>query len=554
MRRRWTICLIALCLSILTGCGMDKLTLLEAQQLPAKVQETENFLKMATTEYQNGLSVSNIPNLAEIATREKLTKDFEKASESLERGKRIADEVVQLANKNRNADEGTTKAKIADCKRTLTQVKQFASIPGEKLREWESIFANAQGRSQVATKRVEETNHEIDTNFAENGPVKLRLRTQSKAYPNKEKDLETRVDDLFKTRDEMTGFLKIVQTQTALIQRKSIETDIAMLAKALDNVEETAEIIGTALEDLKEKLEELDETYETVLVRLQKIPTFKIHLTKWDWGSETYGDGSETALGWREVSEEEWFSGRYAEDAVVESSGSEFYSGSSTEVSDKEIVYRYLATTFERKNGQESAPVESEIEEELYEDYLEIARKLHSLFPDRGVIVQENSSQRHDPEDNEPVRQDLQVRVITELKVPGQYEEEANDSPSPDGVPLGLVGNTEYGQWRDTDGVRMWYWHDYMLGHFHSHHTFITVWDPYPYTLYTPYSTWRREVGYGDCYDKSGTYTCRGTHTRGAYRSSYRASKGTDMSSNGSKGIRGAGPGARSRGAGGGGK
>jgi len=553
--KRWILCLIVFGLSFLTGCSMDKFILLEAEQLPNKVAETEKFLSIVRVDYDTAISASKIPNLAGITTREKLAENFNKADASMKRGKRIASEVAELAKQNRHADEAVTKAKIANCKRTLTEVKQLASIPGERLWEWEGIFANAKPRSAVATKRVEEMNHEIDANLVGKGPVKLRVQVQSKSYPNKEKDLTARVDDIFKTKEELNGFLKTVQTQSALIEHGSAETDIVVLLNALDNVDETVEVITMALEDLKEKLEELDETYETVLIRLQKIPTFKIHLSKWNWGSEEYGDGTETALGWQDVSEDEWFSEQYAEDVVVESSGSEFYSGSSTEVSDKDIIYRYLATTFERKNGQEGEPIESEIEEELYEDYLEIVRKLHALFPDNGVIGREESSNHMDPEDNESIRQDLQVRVVTEMKVPGQYEEEANDSPSPDGVPLGLVGNPEYGQWQNgMDGVQTWHWHDYMLGHFHSHHVFITYWNPYPYSLYSPYSSWRREIGYGNCYDIFGNYTCRGAHTRGMYRSAYRTSRDTNMSPNSARGIRGAGPGARARGAGGGGK
>ncbi len=560
---------------LLGACSLSKETRLAAEGAIAAFPEAKSTVESAQTSFEEKAAASPIPNLAATLEREKTRDGFATAKATLATADHKCNvELATLVKKDSDEDEQLAKTMTAACLQFVEQAKVESAQPAAQLTEWETLTAAAHDHLTVAHSTADESRAFLEGQLGRSGTLTSVLRERMQAYPTKQADITARVADIAAERDALGEALTACDAHVAALTDDTAGYDVALFAAALAEVKEADETARLAVEDLTERATELSESYSLVLTGLTRTCTFKLHATTWSWGSETYGDGTPSDAGWRAVGEAEWFA--TAEDTVVSSNGSDYYAGDQTEIDDKEIVCIHKMTTYEIKDGTPLDPVTTEVDEDTFEDYYSSARSVADLFPDVNVIRGLTVSEHTDPEDLAeagnpyspvPVGVEMSLDLTIESKAKGQYEDEASEAPAPQNVPLQYVGNTEYGEWRD-DGVgnQTWYWNDFALGYLMGQ-GFNTT--PYPYGLYAPYSTWRNAGGWDCPPDQRDEYgNCRRHyHSRGYYRSYYRTGSYYDgdlssdsravpgrSSTSTSRSVRGAGPSARARGMGGGGK
>jgi hypothetical protein len=541
----------------------------------AAFPEAKSSVEAAAVTFEEKAAASSIPNLAVTLEREKTRDGFATAKATLATADQKCNvELAAILKKDSSDDEQLTKTMTAACLQFQKQAKSESALPGAQLAEWEALTTAAHEKLAAAQTQVGDSRVFLEGQLGKSGTLTVVLKDRMREYPTKQSDIVARVADIAAERDAMGEALTAAETHTAALTDDTGGYDVALFAAALAEINEADETARLAVVDLTERAVELGELYALVLTRLERTCTFKLHSTKWSWGSETYGDGTPSDMGWRDVGEAEWFA--TAEDAVVSSNGSDYYAGDQTEIDDKEIVCSHRMTTYEIKDGLPQDAVITEVDEDMFEDYYSSARSVADLFPDAGIIRNLTVSPFTDPEDLAevgnpyspvPVGVDMSLDLVIESKAKGQYEDEATEAPAPLNVPVQYVGNVEYGEWRnDGLGNRSWHWNEFALGYLLAG-GFNT--SPYPYSAHAPYSSWRNAGGWdcppdqrdenGNCqrrYHGRGYYRSyyrTGSYYDGDYRSDYRAVPGRSTTST-SHSVRGAGPSARARGMGVGGK
>jgi len=560
--------ILCLLFFLLVGCGLSKETRLAAEQTVASMNEAKASVANAERAFEERASNSPVPNLAVTMERERTREDFDAAKQSLERNGACMAKLAELLKLNRKRDEASLQSQTAICSQGTQNAKNSAAMPAETLERWERLTADATNERDAARTVMTEGRAFHALQFDTKGPLVTTLRERMRTYPAKQGDITSRMLDVKGELAAMEKALEATEAHVAALAKGTSEYDAANFERALAELSEANATMRAGTEDLTERAKELDESWSLVLSGLTRTCTFRLHHTKWEWGSETYSDGTPRDQGWAAVNENEWFS--TAEDAVVASTGSDYYAGTQTEVDDKDIQCADTAVTYEIRNGIASDPITASIDEETFDGYYAAARSMHELFPDLGIITSMTLSKHTDPEDAPetgnpyspiPVGVNVSAMLTIESKAKGQYEDEATESPAPQNVPVQHVGDPEYGAWgTDAAGEQYWYWNDFALGYLMAQNYNLS---PYPYSAFVPYRDWRDNEGW-DCQrgtrDQYGNCP-RNAHAHGYYRRWYLNDYDADGSravpgnaANASRSVRGAGPSTRSRGMGGGGK
>lgn len=562
-------------LLLLAGCGLSKETRLAAEQTVSALPEAKASVAQAAASFEEKAAASGVPNLAVTLEREKTRDGFSVANEALGKAEGCVSELSAFLVNDRDDQESDVQSKTAICGGLMENAKAEAAVPGETLARWESLTTGAYERREAAQALAADGYAFYDQRLGAEGSLVPLLRDQMRLYPAKRGDITSRMLDIEGERDALRTALAAAESHVSALSDETPGYDAANFERALAEAEEADETLRSAVDDLTEKARELDESWSLVLTGLTRTCTFTLHYTEWTWHSETYGDGTAHDRGWKQVSEDEWFS--TAENQVVGSSGSDYYSGTETEVDDKDIQCRHSATTHEVRNGEAGESVTADVDEDTFEDSYASARQVHDLFPDLGVIQSMTVSSRTDPEDQAepgnpysplPLAVQMELSLVIETKAKGEYDDDATESPGPANVPVQYVGDPQYGEWRADDaGNQSWHWNDFALGYLLAQNSGYYL-SPFPYAAFAPYGTWRNASGW-DCppeqRDRYGNCPRR-YHSHGYYRSWHysgyddaverdsRAVAVPGRTGSTSRSVRGAGPSTRSRGMGGGGK
>lgn len=559
-------------LLLLAGCGLSKETRLAAEQTVAALPEAKASVAQASASFEEKAEASAVPNLAVTLEREKTRDGFSVANATLGSAEGCVSELSAFLERDQGDQQPDVVSKTAICVQLMENAKAEAAVPGETLARWEQLTASAFERREAANALALDGYAFYDRQFGTEGSLVPLLRAQMRAYPAKSGDITARMLDVEGERDAIRGALADVEAHVSALSDETAGYDAANFERALAEAEASNETVRSAVGDLTEKARELDESWSLVLTGLERTCTFTLHHTMWEWGSETYGDGTPRDQGWQTVTEEEWF--QWQDGQVSATSGSDYYSGSETEVDDKDVLCAHTSTTYEVRDGAAADAVTTEIDEETFEDYYAAARQVNDLFPDLGVIRALTVSDRTDPEDQPepgnayspvPLGVHMELALVIETKAKGEYDDDATEAPGPADVPVQYVGDPQYGEWRADDvGNQSWYWNDFATGYLLAQNSGYYL-SPFPYAVYAPYGSWRNAGGWDCPPEQRDSYgNCpRRYHAHGYYRSWYRnsyddASTGSravpGSSTATSRSVRGAGPSTRSRGMGGGGK
>ncbi len=518
------------------ACGLQMEAADEAQLIIDETAALSTTIGTARTDLDGRLASSAVPNAKALADREALAKAFDEAEAKRAEAQACADGLQLMLERDEFAESDKVMGMNRRCRTLLDRIQLELDKPGTTLSRWESLLSPDSDEVAGAFER----GSQASVTIGDAQRWKSRVGEMSNAYPFKAEDLQARYADLLEHGTELDDAIESGRVQKGRIGTDKV--DAAELAKAVDTIEENVAIIEYAAGDIDTRLTQLPQERTKVLVQLERIPAYYVRINQWSWSSSTSGDGTVTDLGWQQVSEEVY---QAAEDGhtVLETTGSESYDGTSTEIVDWDMGYTAWATTIERIDGLDGDAVRAEIDADTFWDLYTVSTTLHDLFPSQGIVVDRVEGTAKD-EDNIPLAVDLTTTLVISQKYPGQYPDEAAQTPSIDGVPITLVGHPDYGQWDgDTWTFAPWFqrWWKTGAGK-RSELGNDMVEGGWTKTRHDPYTAWRSSVGWDQQYDSNGRWHVF-IFSRGAYRAFGRRGAAT---------LRGAGPAHRSRGLGGG--
>lgn len=550
MRSRIGMCLVMTLAFMATGCGLTEPTRLDAEKVAGELDEARQYVAESESGYQSLLTSSELPNVSAIAERENLAQHTEAANAYISTAGSCSNDVTNFLTANRRSDEEAVVVRVAECRGLFRKGKESSKKPVAIVHEWERLFKEVPTELAGAEDSARYANTRISTELqSPAGELGARLRMQQTRYPNKDGDLVDRISDVLGAQRKMNSDLGVVRAQARAAKGEG-SFDVAAFQTAVIGVDEASDTIDLGLDDLDGKLDELDETWSVTLVRLERTPDFQVNRIVYEWcQSCDYGGEERKDQGWSRVNEADWFQiNPDVEKPVAESKGWGQRNWSETFIEDKQIVYTCHATTVAEADGVRSAPERAKIDAETCWDYVELVAKMEAFFEGKVITSRNAESDTKDSEDGQPTMLDWTTMLVLEQKLKGQYEDDYSESPSPDGIPAGYVGNEEYGQWRDDGhGRRQWHWNEFMVGYLWGSAMHRPI---YYGGWYGGYHDYRVRSGYGRGYATNGSYKSSSRYSSGSYRTAAASSRGKS----GTGSVRGAGGASRSRGMGGGGK
>ncbi len=518
----------------LQACGLGQELVDRSTQAAESVQKVEGKLKRRQGSYGTALSSAHAA-LQFAAKRENLSESFDKAQADMKKAQSDVGSLHALIKEDAYSKRQAAVTLIANIETYVENIDTLSQVPGDKLQAWIKQVKQSATDLAVAEKTLAETDVLISSNLGEGGKLSALIAAEAKQYPNKAGDLQKRVAAIIADQRSMYSTIETCRVQCGAIADPNGSFDVIMLGNALGQVDELAEGVDLQIDDLAERLGQLKETYELKVTALKMTPTFQMYYEVFD----SYSDwDTVNAKGWIKVSENVYFNTRIPDDGfdagsswggngnahleslVQNASG---YTSDEEWILDKDIKYAYAATTVETINGVAAAPKTANVDEDTFYGYWEAAKQLDKMQGEGSVITKYEPSRRKVGRD--PVAFYMELNMVVEQKLAGQYEDETSESPSvAGGPPLGVVGDPEYGRWQNHNGRRRWLFHDYLLLHWalspSRHH--------YYYSDYNSYHGWRRNQGYD-----SHRYGSGGSRRARSY---------------GASTLRGAGPRARGRG------
>ena len=365
--------------------------------------------------------------------------------------------------------------------------------PEERLDRWESLVdANGEARADIAENTAD------TARFVAELPALSKARGQGPGRPPPTKPKTS--------RPASTNLAALGAEFDELRPALEDPSDLARYVLAAEALGEIAGATSFGVEDLRKRTASLDESRFLVVTRLERVPTYYVRIQNWSWTSSTSGDGTVTDLGWSEVDYETYkLAANSTDGVVIESTGSESSSGTSTEITDWDVGFTTFATTVERNGVQEGEEQRSEVDADTFWDLYTVATALDERFPGEGVIVESITAGAD--EDGIPYEVDLSTRFLAEQKHEGQYHDEILYSPTPDGSLMALVGHPEFGSWQGET----WAWTDEFAAYARSGRMVLSEagrrqLDGVTKAEHGAYSEWRSEVGWDQQYDEKGHY------------------------------------------------
>lgn len=535
MSNKWSAVLAAILVTA-TGCGLGQELILKSEAAIESVGKIEEKLKRRQGSYGTALS-STHPALQFAAKREGLSSSFDNAQEKLKNAQAAAQGLQALITEDAYGKRQAATSLIASIETHVEKIETLSQVPGDRLQSWIKQVKQSATDLAAAEKTLAETDALISSNLGEGGKLATLIAAQSAQYPNKKEDLQKRVVAIMTDQRQMYSSIESCRTQCGAITDPQGNFDVVVLGNSLDKVDDLAEGIDLQIDDLADRLGQLKETYELRVTALKMTPTFQMYYEVYD---SRYDWDKVRASGWITVAESTYFNtsipgdGWYVghmlngdsrlEEKVEQASG---YARDEEWILDKDIKFKYQATTIETVNGVAAATKTASVDEDTFYGYWEAAKKLDDMQGKGSVIAKYEPSRRM--VGGEPVAFTMALNMVVEQKLAGQYEDETSESPSvAGGPPLGAVGNEEYGRWENHSGRRRWRFHDYLLLHWalsptRHHHYYYSDWNGY--------NSWRGRQGYDSHrYNSSGRRRARsyGASTlRGAgYRSRGRGVRG----------------------------
>ncbi len=201
------------------------------------------------------------------------------------------------------------------------------------------------------------------------------------------------------------------------------------------------------------------------------------------------------------------------------------------------------ATIRERKNGIELPSSSTVIDLDTLYEYYHLAKELHELFPEAGILDMKHASSVLD-EQKVPVTFSAELQLVLEQKLEGQYEEQTSISPALLAFPLALVGLHEFGQWIGEDDESEWEWDPFwrthwfgVHGRYHKHKSHGFWGKARRLGVIKKYDSWKHKRGYGTSKLGDRGYYASNAYAAGDYKKGWaEAKKGSGKLAAGSAG------------------
>jgi len=199
-------------------------------------------------------------------------------------------------------------------------------------------------------------------------------------------------------------------------------------------------------------------------------------------------------------------------------------------------AYATIAQFIDGKS--QGSPNRELLDDAMLFEYWTAGKKMLELFPKSDLFVVERSSSTLD-DDQVPTTFVVRASIALDQKFAGQYAEEMSTSPAPQGVPMNMVGNPEYGEWKTNpqSGEKEWNWSSFMVGYWTrsllAPHPYYGWGYSYGYGWHGGYHDWGYSRGYWQGRRDARGYrqSTYSGYRRGSYRTAARTKATTGRGS-----------------------
>ena len=521
--RRW--CAIIVAFLLLVACGIDRDLKREAKTRQQDMQNARSRIETNRDKYMAWKDTPEFEPFARYEATYGWPDQYAAALAEIDSAKAVWNEIEQILDANQPEDEGKLRSKIIQLRRRLAVALQKSRQPNSQIRLLSNLMADAPSHIAKAEAQVAE----MKSMVAEIRPLADQATADSKTHSwNKEEDIAERFNGLKKIHTDAREALGRAKAQT-----KATDTNYAIIADGLHQVEQQRDAMEKSGDAVKQRLGELNRSYTKRLIDMKHVYTVTIGRTSWD---NYYDYPRETNF---------IYPPRPVDQATFE-----YLAKQTGDIASG--LYRPRPRI--PQNMWRSLNIDSDKRAPQGDDSAVFwVNDWEILYYHRYRII-ENGQKRET--DWEAVDEDVFAENIDNMgmdilsKPYGMYADEAMQAAMPPG--MAFVGNKQYGRWQqDSAGNRFWA--------FYGRYAFLNAMLGGNRYYYNDWDRWRRDYRgrtpyYGKNTDGSTIYGTNGSMVRNDpnYRSSTFARQGGIKAApanirSAAGGVRGRGPGSRGK-------
>ncbi len=528
-----------LTVSIVTGCGdgLPPKTKEDIKQMPVQLAAAKKTIADEEAKYKQLKASPDFASLQAYADKEGWDGKYAAATAALNRAQKLFEQDLPAARKGaRNKLERAKKVsnelrRIKSAIQEATDAAKYPNLQAQKMRQAKQSLPmtvkNTTGFHQQATTTL--------------GTISQTVSTAQQRYPNKQDDLQGRLGALQGIHEQVAAAAAVV---TAEAEKKA--PDYLLIARQAEQVEQQTDQLKAQAAKLTDRISQLSTSYTKRLIDMKVEYQVQVGRTSWDdyadWPTE------HTHL--------------YKAKPVDESTYEYFADWPDEPIATygigwgTDFVLKVHTDQWQKLkiNHAESMPRGDDEAEYWVADGTK-ARYYHKYLIITGVNNQEETGWKEVSEaEFDKYEQAMGMDIVS--KPIGMYEEDKVTSPTPPN--MAMVGNPEYGQWRQgSDGTSFW--------EFYGQYMFINALLGNDRYYRSDYDDWhgnyRNRGGYYSSYDGRRSYGTYSSQTQKQYANRTWAKSGEYKARSANAGgksapgsVRGAGPKGRGGGPGGGGK
>ena len=441
---RFTVAAAALAACMCVACGLPQRTREQAERTAAAVDRENADIARKEAEYRAFVASSDYARYRLYAERERWAAQFEYARAKTAAAKTTYERyVAPLLQRNDPRDDYAVDTQTSRVARLTNEARAFADVPQRRRQYVDQVAASYK-------RLLQESSGNADAAKAAVGPLFVERDKARAAFPERDGDIDKRIQPVQKLADEATRASQKVAFEAANASAGR-PADFVVLG---DNAQLLARNAGTIREDARNvdgQLKSLSTSYSRALADMKAV--YYLTVTRWAWNDDAdYPSVHTYTYPRKEITGEQfdYFNSLPESLPYVARLKSSWFGGTTIEPHPSVSRAQWSALGISPQEQWAYRDDTAEYGFMLSADYF------HKYLVTENGETHETDWQKVDETMFENHVDDLGMDIVS--KPFGTFDDQKITNPTPAG--LAFVGNPMYGRWQNDDrGTSFWAWY-----------------------------------------------------------------------------------------------